>query len=233
VVRTLIGSVLLLITSLANANIVTIEPDDFALGTNLSNATQGVHLSTLDGGDIYAAGIQIQVQNAQAPTGNLVFAHGMGMGLSNWYAYPTQGFVGNIWGPGIVAYRDYVMIVRFDRATDYVSFSEGGYTVGPFMAAYDENGDLLDRSSLVFNSFDGHVGPPNDGGAAEHYFSYEVTSAQKNIGFVMIGGNDNSARIDNLRYASVPEPATGLLFLGALVVLIVSWRVRLRHDSVV
>jgi hypothetical protein len=219
-VRALLGSILLLVAGSASANMVTIEPDDFTLGTNLSNVTPGVHLSTLDGGDIFAAGVQIQTQYAQAPTGNLVFAQGTGYGLSNWYGIPASGFLGNIWSQNIVAWPDRVMVVRFDRPTDYFSFQGGGYSTGPFLAAYDENGDHMVNGSFTTNAFDFHQGPTNDGGGAEHFFSYELTSSATNIGFVIIGGNDNFARIDHIKYASVPEPSTAILFLTLLLPLV-------------
>jgi len=153
-----------------------------------------------------------------APTGDLVFARGIGSGLSNWYLNPstTNNFLGNIWERNQIQDPSRGLVVRFDGATDYVSFQGGGQSVGPALLAYDGNGDFI-SSGLVSRVFDQYRGPTNDGGGAEFFFSYEITSTDRNIAFVLIGGDDNQARIDRLTFSKIPEPGTLLLFACGLL----------------
>lgn len=227
----MLGIALLLVSGVVNALTITIEPDDYELGTNLTQAVTGVQLSTLSGEDIFATLPQVSDPMAQAPTGDLVFGRGLETGQSNWYLIPSAAgnIVGNINAevPPVV-WPDHALLIKFDELTNYVSFQGGGASSGPALFAYDVNGDFISEG-LSTLTYDRYFGPTNPGGGAENFWTFEVTSASRNIGYVMIGGGDNNARIDHITY-SVPEPSTLALFGFGIAGLLVRRRSAFRVD---
>ena len=187
---------LTLFTSMANAILITVDPDDFADGTDISNAFSGISLSAIDGGNnILLTNSVFSQTSSLASTGTQVFGH--------------DGIFTQTWAQGLVA----DLRIDFIQATDFVSLdiiANNGSDPG-FLEAYDSTGTLL--GSFITQ---GNLGS----GIPE---TATISSGSANIAYVIasgLGGND--VALDNLIYnsATVPEPTVlallsfGLLGLG-------------------
>lgn len=79
-----------MVTGIANAYIVTIEPDDYAPGTNLQNVVEGVRLTSTRGTPVTAVEPCAVIIHCytEAATGQLAFGPD-----AEWYVYgqrPTE-----------------------------------------------------------------------------------------------------------------------------------------------
>lgn len=188
--KILLPLVVAVVPAVAEASaLVTIEPDDYAVGTDLSSIASGVHITSYYGDAVHAASSYL----GTAPTGSLVFGQGWswmpgsGFGLNNNLF--TDHYLSDFGGDGL--------LIHFDQPTTYVSVL--GY--GPAYAqiwAYDAAGNRLGTS--VEN-----VLSPRD----TLYFSEASYSAAAGlIAYALIGGYDSSnIEIDRLQYMSaVPVP---------------------------
>jgi hypothetical protein len=187
------GLALTLSTSIANAILITVDPDDFADGTDISNAFSGITLSAIDGGNnvILTSSVFSQASSL-ASTGTQVFGH--------------DGIFTQTWANGLVG----DLRIDFLQATDFVSIdiiANNGSDPG-FLEAYDSSGTLLD--SFVTQ---GDLGS----GTSE---TASISSASANIAYVIASGlSGNDVGLDNLTYnsATVPEPTVlALLSFGLL-----------------
>lgn len=184
---------LTLCTSMANAILITVDPDDFADGTDISNAYSGITLSAIDGGfNVITTTSVFSVTSTLASTGTRVFGH--------------DGIFNRTWAEGLVG----DLRIDFLQATDFVSIdiiANNGFDPG-FLRAYDSSGTLLD-----FFETQGDLGS----GTSE---TASISTGSANIAYVIasgLGGND--VTLDNLTYnsASVPEPTVlALLSFGLL-----------------
>ena len=184
---------LTLFTSMANAILITVDPDDFADGTDISNAFSGISLSAIDGGNnILLTNSVFSQTSSLASTGTQVFGH--------------DGIFTQTWAQGLVA----DLRIDFIQATDFVSLdiiANNGSDPG-FLESYDSTGTLLGSFTTQ-----GNLGS----GIPE---TATISSGSANIAYVIasgLGGND--VALDNLIYnsATVPEPTIlALLSFGLL-----------------
>ena len=185
------GLTLTLCTSMANAILITVDPDSFADGTDISNAFSGISLSAIDGGfNVLSTPSVFSQTSSLASTGTQVFGH--------------DGIFVETWAEGLVA----DLRIDFAQATDFISLdiiANDGFDPG-FLAAYDSADALLGSFTTQ-----GDLGS----GTPE---TATISSGSANIAYVIasgLGGND--VALDNLIYnsATVPEPAVlALLSLG-------------------
>ena len=191
VIRLLAG-MLALVASSAQAILVTVEPDDFANGTEISNAFPGITLSAIDGGNnVITTSSVFSQTSALASTGTQVFGH--------------DGIFGQTWANGLVG----DLRIDFVQATDFVSIdiiANNGFDPG-FLWAYDSAGTLLD--SFVTQ---GDLGS----GTVE---TATISTASADIAYIIASGfGGNDVALDNFSYNSssaVPEPTVlALLCLG-------------------
>jgi len=191
--RQLVGLALAVSTSIAHAILITVDPDDFTDGADISNAFPGITLSAIDGGSnvITTSSVFSQI-SPLASTGTQVFGHD-GIFVETW----ANGLVGDL-------------RIDFIQATDYVSLdiiANNGFDPG-FLEAYDSAGTLLGSFITL-----GNLGP----GTSE---TASISSSSVNISYVIASGlSGNDVALDNLIYnsATVPEPATlALLSFGLL-----------------
>ena len=180
---------LTLFTSMANAILIIVDPDDFVDGTDISNAFSGITLSAIDGGSNVIATTSVYSQTSLlASTGTQVFGHD-GIFVETW----ANGLVGDL-------------RIDFMQATDFVSLdiiANNGSDPG-FLEAYDSTGTLLGSFTTL-----GNLGP----GTSE---TASISSSSVNISYVIASGLfGNDVALDHLTYNSVtaPEP-TVLTLLG-------------------
>ena len=191
--RQLVGLTLALSTSIAHAILITVDPDDFTDGTDISNAYSGITLSAIDGGSNVILTPSIFSQSSSlASTGTQVFGHD-GVFTQTW----ANGLVGDL-------------RIDFIQATDFVSLdiiANNGFDPG-FLQAYDSSGTLLDSFTTQ-----GDLGS----GTPETAI---ISTASANIAYVIASGlSGNDVALDNLTYnsATVPEPTVlALLSFGLL-----------------
>jgi hypothetical protein len=182
-----------------SAILVTIDPDEFASGTDISNAWSGITLSsggTASGlnGKVYTA----TATSSYATTGNLVFAHNRIRGTSPdlWLNTDTNG---------------YYLRVDFATPTNriLIDFISDGGTDYPSLWYYTTAGVLESPPSYS------PLGPGESR-------VIEILRPTADIAYIRIGGygttNPYAVLLDNLRY-EIPEPASCLVLLSGLLLL--------------
>jgi len=191
--RQLTGLALVLSTSIAHAILITVDPDDFTDGTDISNAFPGITLSAIDGGsNVITTSSVFSQTSSLASTGTQVFGHD-GVFTQTW----ANGLVGDL-------------RIDFIQATDFVSIdiiSNNGFDPG-FLQAFDSTGILLDSFTTQ-----GDLGS----GVSE---TATISLASADISYVIASGlSGNDVALDNMTYnsATVSEPtALVLLSFGLL-----------------
>ena len=190
-----IGIITALFFMSAQATLIVAEPDDFALGTELTSAFSSVTLS-VEGkpGSVVRAVDGFSAFNGRniASTGSLVF----GQDPVASSAVP-QG-----WDDSLGLLR-----LDFSAVTDFVEIDMifDDDDVGR-MRAFDTFGNLLET-----------VITPD---LRDTFLTVSITRSSADIAYILVGGlNAEAMFLDNLQYnvAAVPEPSTlGMLGAGLL-----------------
>ncbi len=213
-------------TSSSYATTITIEPDDYAPGTDVSNVVEGVTLQVygFNGtGSPYLAPVYVMsnphcetTSDCDAVTGTSGFSpNSSGFGsLTSW---ATGGGITQPWdcfvqmacaaGSGFTA-----LLIAFDRPTEFFEIS-GAWNQDWIMAiAFDSSRNFLSASSMgsVFS------GCYVAGGDLEYcHNTIDLTSDTASISYVLVSSWYGIASLDRLQFRSVPEPGTlALLGLG-------------------
>lgn len=228
----------LLFAGSSSAALITIEPDDYAHGTNISIIKSGIRLhaisqnlsprSTVNGiyvGDIFVAQGKtcVAAHDCDRP-----YVAASGEKVFGWQS--EEGYIRRSWS-GVRDYYDMDdypdwapdavfmgLMVSFLDPTDYVSILGMELTSPTLMAAYDSVGNRLATSQQV------PLGGKLCCSFEEDFIQYHIdeisiTRSSRDIAYVVIGGDFSSAYLDRLIY-SVPEPlgivlfGTGLMALG-------------------
>lgn len=199
-----LACLLLMLGNGAQATLVSVEPDSYPVGTDLTNAFTGVSLSVANqpatvipeiGTSVFLGGANI------ATTGTQVFARSpagncnLGIGAAQDTAKTWQDTACGL------------LMAAFDSLTDYVAidviFDDDDTGM---LTAFDSNGLLLEQ---IFGAGDGRGPTPS--------VTLVVNRANRDIAFVTAGGiAGEGLYLDNLQfqnYAAAPEPAT-LALLG-------------------
>jgi hypothetical protein len=222
----------------AQATLITIDPDDFAAGSVVSNASPHVTLRTfrkrfdapgeLPGVSAVFVDTCPGTTSDCASTGNKVFSDGFGP-VDTWGAFggsilSATGCFRDV-GLGVMdpscTERFNVMLMTFTESTDFVSIS------GRFWAedetrlfGFDDSFNLIgDLTTAV--DFSVCRGP----GATSDYCSVTttLTAGSRDIRYVIAGGWSNGTSLDNLQF-SVPEPGTLALLTAGLFGIALSRR---------
>lgn len=191
---------LFLLSTTVYADIVTVEPDDFADGTDISNSFPGVTLSFADGSAVFAT----PVTSTTPSTGTRGFGNSPTNDL-------LAGFNTTTPDPFSVAGlspSSQVLRVDFATPTNFVSIDviPDDSNDPSRLAAYDAAGNLLDT--------DGDPGV----GVADIPVTLSITRPSADIAFILASGiNGDNVALDNLQYdgniAAVPTLSEWALIL--------------------
>lgn len=210
------GLILLLIPGLVTA--IMIEPDDFALGTDISNISPFVTLSTVAGAPVFAStinkpGTLAAGGNDTGPLGDAVFSRGPDRN-SEWFFSPSLGHI------------DDGLVLDFNQPVESFSlliaelFGDADCCVSDptLVKIFGLDGALIKRQAADTEEFlGGYLGDADDPTEAFPYWKFEFSGDL--IGKVIIGGDSEPTSIDRLDFqiANVPEPGTLLLTALGLI----------------
>ncbi len=208
------------------ATIISVEPDDFSDGTDISSAFQGVFLSSFGG----AAGSQIYsatINNVQAPyapipsTGTRVFGHD-GPNNISWKT-PGTGAPNDPWG----FQAEFLSPISY-FSIDVLWYYAGGnptYNRVGEIRVFDATDNLL--ASLELPSIN-----------SQSFITASLTRSEADIAyFQLVTSQSNGIALDHLTYSNsdpstvtVPLPATYPLLGLGLAALGYSRRNRKQHN---
>jgi hypothetical protein len=177
-----------------SAVLVTINPDEFAAGTDISTAFPYVTLSS--GGGASGLDGKVYVAVRSASTGDMVFANSR-TSSKLWLNQAVNG---------------YYLRADFTIPTSYVSLDFIGDSSNdyPSLQCYNASGVLLNPTL--------DLSPLGVGSPSMRYFP----RATADIAYILVGGrgttSTNSVLLDNLKF-EVPEPATCLILLSGWLLL--------------
>lgn len=196
----LLAGCLLLFSVPASALLVTLDPDDYAPGTDLTTISPFVTLTDGAKGHVFAS--QFSCANQTAPTGGMVFAQTAAPSCSGWASQAGGPFPDPLFGTAFVA--------AFAVPVESVGILgiNFGYSL-PFFAEfsfYDENFRRLGGGVL-----DAPLGQ-----------AISISFSAPGIRYFDIGGGDSigALSLDRLSF-SIPEP--GSLPLMAIGVIGLLW----------
>jgi hypothetical protein len=207
---------------------LTLEPDDFANGTNLSSTPFSyVSLSTTSGAPVYSAPIAGTGQELPAgilntgPFHQLVFSADSD-GNSEWWAWPEyNGISVDPYDLGEWAKEPDGLLISFKKPVNYVSLL--GLELGDMeddpirWLVYDWSDTLIFSSTLDYMPGAGSIGfNPSTG---SNYTYWDMYFSHPDIGRVIIGGESQPTTLDRLVFnvAPVPEPGTIMLLVLGFV----------------
>ena len=217
-----LGLIGLMATSAARADLITIDADAYAPGTDISNVFEGVTLSHVT---FTATGMQSSAVYAAAPCagpecsviGTASFGWQTAAGNINPAWYSTARYV-NTCVSQIRSYcyaePQHVLEVSLDVATDFIQFEATHLSDWPDVWAFDAAGNLLSLTGerTIHQPF-----------AYPYSFGHQtvtLSSALGDISRIYISGNGGRNIIDSISFnapaGSVPEPATLAMMLAGL-----------------
>jgi hypothetical protein len=190
--------IMLVGASTTKAVVVTIDPDDFSNGTDISNAFPGVTLSAVGSMAGLNGIVYSRTAPAHASTGTNVFGNSLSGTDSD----------GNLWNE--CWKRNNVRLrADFDNLANYVTIDIISNDIGTDCGAlevYDSDDNLLSWAEI-------HKLEPGI------VFTAEINRSSFDIAYIIATGIEgDTVALDKLAY--VPEPATALLLcLGSLAFL--------------
>lgn len=196
------ATLLLAASASSHAFIVTIEPDDYAEGTDLSNVSPYVTLSSRS--YLFGNGNPIDdpvtatapAPGYSAPTGNLSF------GYHGFNVWPDENGEPVFGGLALTFHQEVSQLTLWADNSRYP-----GQAVD--WAAYDRDGNWIGNGGK-------QVGVP--GGPGETFL---IDIPMENVWTIVLGGNDsiNAMIFDRLSFNVVPEPSTWMLLVPGLLML--------------
>jgi hypothetical protein len=226
--RIISGSLLLLSIGVAEAITITIEPDDFALGTDLSNISPFVSLSSSAGDPVFSSSIHREntlaaAGNDTGPLGQRVFSTDPNYNLE-WFYSPGLGVESGL-------------VIDFHRPVSSFSITiaelfpdAGGYFADPVLVdVFAPDGGLVERIRTDVATFGtdylGEIDLGEGPIPAWPYGTFEYGNSL--IGKVVIGGDSEPTTLDRLSFTVVPEPqGLALMCLGLIVIVLVQTKKR-------
>lgn len=198
------ASVLLLTAStFSHAFIVTIEPDDYAVGADLSNVSPYVTLSsrsyTYRTGDATDKPIKATAASPGhvSPTGDLSF------GYHGFYVWPDEVGAPMYGGLALTFHQEVSQVTLLANDSKWPGLSVD-------WVAYDRDGNRIG------------FGKSNSGGYGGPGETFLVDIRMDNLWAVVLGAHDamNIISFDHLSFNVVPEPSTWMLLAPGLLALV-------------
>jgi hypothetical protein len=218
----------------AHADLITIEPDDFAAGTNLTAVTPGallwsalitgtpgdplhlsavyaVHSSVCDDGNLFTTCYAATGTQGFSPYSN---AEGS---LFTWSSdrHPAQCLAvlnGASSGPNTCSslYAGFrALLIELTDPTSFVQVAGGWNSDYVELRALDENFHMLTLSQTLI------VDPRLPGYATTGTVS--MTAPTATMKYIFAGSTEGGIALDQVQFASVPEPSTLLLAFAGFV----------------
>ena len=218
----IIALLLLLSTApVTHAVLVTLDPNDYAIGTNLSNAQEGLTISRLQwpNGSPFDAPLSPQRSNVLAtecsPYYSCLTPTSLGFGLTYMlYEFSACERGGSSCGPQVNALE-----LLFTNPTDAVSMLLTYGSDAPIMYAYDTSGALIETCS----GYGAQCGVEFEHGPYEFATTLSINREERDIARIVVGGMAGTSFAQSLTY-SVPEPGSLALFGIGLVGLLLRRR---------
>jgi hypothetical protein len=222
------GLCVLLMTSAAQAHLITLDAGAHGPGIEVSRAFDGVALSHVT---FTPTGVQSSAVYAMGCTPGSRGCDALGTTMFGWQKANGKAFtswssrselIGNCLQQNhadCYSQPQHLLEVTLDRATDFIQFDSTQLTDSPWAWAFDAAGNLLSLTPVrTSNPVTGQ--------------SLSLSSAAGNISRILLAGNDGYSIVNSISYnahtTSVPEPATLAMLMVGLLGVAVTTRIRQR-----
>jgi hypothetical protein len=210
------------------ANSLTIDPDSYAPGTNLSAISPFVTLTTIEGAPVYSAPVYSTPGYPIYDFGDVV-AQVTTTGLLGSNVFSAAGDINNEWigDPLDPPYTQGALVITFTQPVTYFSMlsAEIGIDAGPIVTdplsvfIFDSSGALInfqeEGAAIAHNGFIDYGDGPRPA-----FPVYLTEYSGTDIWRVLITGQSEPTTLDRLTFRSetapVPEPSTIVLLVAGL-----------------
>lgn len=217
----LVFAVFLLSPAAARAELVVIDANAYAAGTNITNMFAGLSMATLTpAGSNTLNSVRSEITISASSYASYFGSHSLGIIHSGEnYAYCRERTLQGLTTSDCQLYR--VQEFSFASATNFFEIEAATGPDGISMWAFDAAGNLLSHC-FAWGSPSGPCGVVNYNYAGLGKYTLTFNQTQTNIARVVVGGWYGTANITRLTYNNtsvqgVPEPGTLAMMAIAMV----------------
>lgn len=190
---------------------VTIDSDDYAVGTNISELISEVKIQAISrdrNGPLVYQDIIISEAPKENPMDRFEPVQGFGdnmFGGSYYNVHHSDLFSAPGSQSAPIGWRG--LGLQFFEPVQYLSLNTLSFADAAYIKTYDANGNLLDSMWGALNW---------DTGCYCSVSSIDIQHSQADIAYVVVGGSGSGTRINEITY-DVPAPSSfALLLMGAV-----------------